>query len=147
MSLDPDKTLNIFILEDDTFNRDILLMYLTRYFKPKRSSILPNIDMKLTVSDALQSMEDSSSKGLLYNLVITDYHLTESKTGADFVRDVKEMYTRKSTLHPAFFLVSGNSMVNSPEANLFFKCILKPFTFDQFATELDRWMTVTGRSS
>ena len=144
---DLDKELNIFILEDDTFNRDILLMYLTRYFKPQKSFITPRIDMKLSVNDALKSIDEESSKGLIYNIIFTDYHLTESKTGADFVRDVKEMYTRKSILHPAFFLVSGNSMINSPEASLFFKCILKPFTFDQFASELDRWFSVTGLSS
>ena len=79
-------------------------------------------------------------------MIFTDYMLDEGETGADFVLATKKLYTKHKVLHPTFILVSGMNLQDDPKAELFFKCILKPFSFDSFSLELNRWLDIMVKS-
>jgi signal transduction histidine kinase/CheY-like chemotaxis protein len=139
--------LNILIIEDDSFNRDILIMYLTRYFKEKEAKLsqansLPKvrIDIQLCMESAVDFVACRAEEGVYYSLVLTDYHLPNGRNGVEFVCEMKKVYAAKQFFYPQFMLVSGTSLSEQTERVLFFRCILKPFRFDQFSIEMDKWV-------
>ena len=136
------EEIRIFILEDDIFNRDILIMYLTRFFKETKDKLPLRIDMHMNVKEAITIVKENAEKGISYNIIFTDYYLSGDLTGVYFAKEVKAVYNSLQMLHPSFILVSGRSP-SAQEAGIFFRCILKPFSFDQFSQTLDRWLQST----
>lgn len=138
------KEVALLILEDDTFNRDILNMFLMRYFHKDSTRLAIRIDMRVSVPEALDLVREHAHAKIGYSLVFTDYHLGEGLTGPDFVKEVKSIYSNERLVHPSFILVSGNQLTNPDEIVLFSKCILKPFSFDYFSSEMDKWVDLYG---
>ena len=131
--------INVFLLEDDMFNRDILIMYLTRYFKDRDPMIPLRIDTQSSVREAIDQITAARQAGVSYDLLFTDYHLEDDLTGVDFVQRVQQICNKAKIMHPSFVLVSARSLTEK-EAEPFFRSIQKPFSFDQFSNTMDKWL-------
>ena len=132
----------ILILDDESFNRDILHMYLDRFasYDPWKDLISFELELKSTVAEAMVLISKCNDEGKAIDLIMTDYHLNENEvTGADFARMVKKMYFEKKLLYPSFFLVSARTP-DPEEASLFYKTIQKPFSYESFSNELSKWL-------
>lgn len=87
--------IRVFVLEDDLFNREILELHLTRYFKFRSLGFPLNIDVNSEVGEATTFINERLEQGICYDLVFTDYHLSDDLTGVDFVQQVHKVYNTK----------------------------------------------------
>ena len=126
----------IFVLDDDEFNVEILIRFVERALDiPEESTNI--IRSASLFDDAVGMVEADAQQQEAYALVLTDYHLDGSHTGAEFVIILTDIYTKHGIPVPIVVLVSGLEKLEANEKNLFDKVLTKPFSYDQFMTAVD----------
>jgi CheY-like chemotaxis protein len=124
-----DWTGNIFIMDDDDFNLDILSKFVKRC-SDERDNVTFGTTLSSEYSAGLDHILSDLEKGKIFDVVITDYYLESDRTGAEFVTAIKAAYAEKNLLRPYFILISGDaSCMETQGCEWFDECIEKPIIF------------------
>lgn len=129
---------NILIIEDNLFSREVLINYIERYFENYPISAHFQVDSAESYSEVVEMIDLSLKAKVNYSLVISDFNLEEGKTALDVIKYIKTTFVQNKILFPTFFLVSGQEVKDQIKKN-FFKCFLKPYSFEEFSKEVNRW--------
>lgn len=127
------ETLNILVLDDDNFNREIMSMFINRYFESQDvpHAITPTVHQKTSFEEALESFKANE-----YQLIFTDYNLEDGHTGAEFAAACCSL--KPSSKPPIFVLISGQTLPEHSSENTFFhRTVMKPFSFDKISSLLN----------
>lgn len=141
LEFSPNQKTRVFVLDDDLFNQEIVEGFIRRYFE-EHGGKDENLDLQTcSRSDmALDIVTSEASKGSVYNLIITDFNLGEGKNGLEFANIVKTTYSKSKLEGPYIILASGTELDSKLSSSAFSDALVKPFTFDQFSSALNKWL-------
>lgn len=122
----------IFLMDDDVFNLDIQGVHIKRFQRESSGlGIEINYQMSSNYDEGLKKIKKGIELGgFTYDIVITDYNLDMSKTGLDFIKEIKTIYAENRLIMPYFLLVSGEVEYQDDHVkNHFYTSISKPINF------------------
>lgn len=135
------QKIRVMILDDDLFNQEIIETFLRRYFE-ENGGTDQDFDLKTSSSceEAIDIVKSDAEAGLAYSLILTDLNLGEGKNGIEFASLVGKVHSERNLKVPYFILASGTELGAQLSETEFSDCLVKPFTYEQFAAALNRWL-------
>ena len=139
--------LQIVILDDESVNREILNIFLERYFSEGDCpGFKGHVEALEDFESAANFITKQASLGKRADIIFTDYHLDNEKTGSDFVRLAHKIFTQHNIKQPTFVLVSGAVLDSQEERQLYYRCLQKPFDYNSVCLLMNKWIENYGPS-